>query len=67
MADISLHYRAETPLAATVTAVGELIALWRRRSRDRHDLARLDERAARDLGLSVGDVQFELSKPFWRA
>ncbi|MDP2332016.1 MAG: DUF1127 domain-containing protein [Reyranella sp.] len=66
MADISLHYRAEVPVMATVSAVGQLFAIWRRRARERHQLAELDPRAMRDIGLSPGEIQFEANKPFWR-
>ena len=66
MANISLHYRSETPLVATVSAVRELLAIWRRRARERRELANLDARAIRDLGLSPGDIRFEANKPFWR-
>jgi uncharacterized protein YjiS (DUF1127 family) len=67
MANISLHYRTETPLFATVAAVGELIATWQRRARERRELATMDHRTMRDLGISPTDVQFEAGKPFWRA
>ena len=66
MADISLHDRSEVPLMATVSAVGQLFATWRRRARERHELATLDHRMVRDLGLSPGDIRFEANKPFWR-
>jgi uncharacterized protein YjiS (DUF1127 family) len=67
MADISLHQGFRTPLASRAAALGQLLASWRRRSRERHELAQLDRRAINDLGLTVGEVQFEASKPFWRA
>lgn len=66
MANISLHYRSEVPLMATVTAVGDLLAIWRRRARERRELASLDHRTIRDLGISPGEIQFEANKPFWR-
>ena len=66
MADISLHYTSKAPLAGTFTAFNQILATWRRRARERHELARLDQRTIRDLGLSPGDIQFEASKPFWR-
>jgi len=66
MANISLHYRAEAPLMATVSAVGQLLATWRRRARERQELARLDHRTIRDLGISPTEIQFEANKPFWR-
>jgi uncharacterized protein YjiS (DUF1127 family) len=66
MANISLHYRAEVPLAATVSAIGQLVATWRRRVRERRELASLDHRTIRDLGISPTEIQFEANKPFWR-
>jgi uncharacterized protein YjiS (DUF1127 family) len=66
MADISLHFSSKAPLAGTFTAFQQIFAAWRRRAHDRDELARLDSRSIRDLGLSPGDVQFEINKPFWR-
>jgi uncharacterized protein YjiS (DUF1127 family) len=39
---------------------------WRRRSRERAELAQLDDRMLRDIGVSRGDVLAEINKPFWR-
>ncbi len=66
MADLSLHYTSKAPLAGTFTAFNQILNTWRRRSRERSELSRLDQRTIRDLGLSSGDIQFEASKPFWR-
>ena len=66
MADISLHYRSEVPVMATVSAVGQLFTIWRRRAQERRELANLDHRTIRDLGLSPSEIQFEANKPFWR-
>jgi uncharacterized protein YjiS (DUF1127 family) len=44
----------------------DLLLEWRSRARDRHELARLDERSLRDLGLDRGAVWSECDKPFWR-
>ena len=67
MADLSLHYSSKAPLAGTYTALGQIFAGWRRRARERRELAQLDRRTIQDLGLSSSEVQFEASKPFWRA
>jgi uncharacterized protein YjiS (DUF1127 family) len=67
MADISLHYSSKAPLAGTYTAFNQILAGWRRRARERRELATLDSRTIRDLGLSTSDVQFEANKPFWRS
>lgn len=39
---------------------------WRRRSRERAQLAALDDRMLRDIGLSHADREFLANKPFWR-
>ena len=42
------------------------LRLWRERIRGRNDLARLDERMLRDIGLNPADRDFLVNKPFWR-
>lgn len=66
MADLSLHYSSKAPLAGTYTAFNQILATWRERARQRKELATLDSRTLRDLGLSASDVNFEVNKPFWR-
>jgi uncharacterized protein YjiS (DUF1127 family) len=44
-----------------------LIGTWRRRLRDRRELALMSDRSLRDLGLTRSDVLHEMRKPFWRA
>jgi uncharacterized protein YjiS (DUF1127 family) len=66
MADISLHYSSKAPLAGTFSAFSRVFATWRRRTQERRELANLDHRAIRDLGLSPHMIQFEVNKPFWR-
>lgn len=39
---------------------------WRQRSRDRNQLAQLDARLLADIGLTRGDAEFLINKPFWR-
>lgn len=41
-------------------------ALWRRRARERAELARMDERERKDLGITAADVSMEIAKPVWR-
>jgi uncharacterized protein YjiS (DUF1127 family) len=51
--------------------VHPLDALWRwivrtaETARQRRALARLDDRALRDIGLTRADVEAETAKPFW--
>lgn len=44
-----------------------LIGLWRNRHSTRRDLARMSEHMLRDIGLTPGDADDEIAKPFWRA
>jgi len=43
-----------------------LFRRWRQRSRQRGELARLDEQSLRDLGQCGGDVYREAAKWFWQ-
>ena len=66
MADISLHYSSKAPLAGTFTAFAQILQTWRQRAHERQELAKLDHRTLRDLGLTESTIQFEANKPFWR-
>jgi uncharacterized protein YjiS (DUF1127 family) len=48
-------------------AVGGLVARWARRIREAEDLAKLDDRELRDIGLTRAEARMVLDKPFWRA
>jgi uncharacterized protein YjiS (DUF1127 family) len=39
---------------------------WRRRTRDRAELAALDDRMLADIGISRAEAEFLGNKPFWR-
>jgi uncharacterized protein YjiS (DUF1127 family) len=39
---------------------------WRRRARERAELASLDNRMLRDIGLTRADAEFLSNKSFWR-
>ena len=54
-------------LADVVERAGSLLSTWRQRAADRQHLCGLDSHMLRDVGLSRGDVDVEISKPFWRA
>jgi uncharacterized protein YjiS (DUF1127 family) len=70
MADISLHFSSHAPSLAPVAgafgAFTKVIGTWRQRSRERRELAQLDPRSLRDLGLNATNIHFEVNKPFWR-
>lgn len=39
---------------------------WRRRIEERAELARLDERTLRDIGVTRAEVIAVIDKPFWK-
>jgi uncharacterized protein YjiS (DUF1127 family) len=49
------------------TKVNSLVKGWVRNSAGRKELARLDARMLRDIGLEPFEVQREINKPFWKA
>ena len=49
-----------------LASVAGLIATARRRSRERAELAMMEDRDLRDFGSSRATLAFELNKPFWR-
>lgn len=47
-------------------SVIETIALWSHRVRTRRELARLDDRMLRDIGIDPYEAEREAAKPFWQ-
>ena len=45
----------------------KVIATWFARSRQRHDLAELDDRMLEDIGVTRAQAGREIDKPFWMA
>ena len=45
----------------------EALLAWQTRAAERSQLAAMDDRLLRDVGLSRADVERERVKPFWRA
>jgi uncharacterized protein YjiS (DUF1127 family) len=57
------------PRASWSLILGLIVATvreWRRRGVARRELASLDERMIRDIGLDRGTVDYEVSQSFWR-
>ena len=55
-----------TSLRKGFSRIFAIVHDWRRRSRSRAELANLDERMLRDIGVTPGEVWQEINKPFWR-
>ncbi|HEU0156715.1 MAG TPA: DUF1127 domain-containing protein [Stellaceae bacterium] len=50
-------------------SIGRAIATlraWRQRSRARAELAALDDRMLRDIGVTRAEAEYLSSKPFWK-
>ena len=47
-------------------SIGQRIATWIERGRQRYALATLDDRMLRDIGITRYDATRECEKPFWR-
>ena len=57
--------RAVALLAGTVVVGIEKIMTRSELARSRHQLAQLDERLLRDIGIDRATARFEATKPFW--
>jgi uncharacterized protein YjiS (DUF1127 family) len=57
--------RAVVLLAGTVVVGIEKIMTRAELARSRHQLAQLDERLLRDIGIDRAAARFEATKPFW--
>lgn len=55
-----------TIAASLATRLVDRLLDWMDRARARHSLAALTENELKDIGLSRGDVEYEIRKPFWR-
>jgi uncharacterized protein YjiS (DUF1127 family) len=52
--------------SAAAGRVSATFRAWRRRARDRADLAALDDRMLADIGISRADADYLGNKPFWK-
>jgi uncharacterized protein YjiS (DUF1127 family) len=60
------HGEALTGLSDAGQWVLDTLREWRRRSRERHQLAGLGERMRRDIGITRADAIYPSIKPFWK-
>jgi uncharacterized protein YjiS (DUF1127 family) len=66
MAAAACHQMTEIQVSNPFSRIGTLLSAWRKRTRERADLALVEDRDLRDLGLSRAVLEYELSEPFWR-
>ena len=63
------NYVASKRVAVFFAAIGRVphtVRVWSERAASRRALATLNDHLLRDIGLTHGDVERELMKPFWR-
>ena len=73
---VSIHWHPSRSRARERDAIGALrdagshvaatVREWHRRARERAELAALDDRTLKDIGLTRADAAFISNKPFWR-
>jgi uncharacterized protein YjiS (DUF1127 family) len=66
IADAMHHRAALDALSDAIDWAYGGVRCWRQRVHERAELARLDERSLRDIGLTRADAEFLINKPFWR-
>ena len=54
-------------IGTALSSTKQLVKTWVKNSNGRRELARLDARMLRDIGLDAHQVQHEINKRFWRA
>jgi uncharacterized protein YjiS (DUF1127 family) len=60
------HRTALDDLSDAAQSFMNTLRVWRRRIRERDQIARLDDRMLSDIGMSRAEAEFLSSKPFWR-
>ncbi len=64
--DAGRHGAALAALSDTVEWSFRTIGLWVRRTRERDQLARMNDRLLADIGITRADALLLSSKPFWK-
>lgn len=61
------EYTLRRAISELLQAGIALTRQWRKRVRDRQELASLDHQMRRDIGICASEIARECAKPFWRA
>ncbi len=67
MTDATLSQLTKSHPSGRLTQFRAAVARWRRRARERSELAAMNAHDLRDIGISRAQAEFEIRKPFWRA
>jgi uncharacterized protein YjiS (DUF1127 family) len=66
MLRIALPHIAFGPMSPSFARWREALLVWRRRDRDRAELARMSEAELHDIGITSAERWAEIRKPRWR-
>lgn len=58
-------FTATMRVGERLTALVELLQIWRERAAERRSLAAFDDAALKDIGVSRAQALEEAAKPFW--
>ena len=67
MTDATLSQSTKYHPFDRLTQLRAAFARWRRRARERSELAAMNAHDLQDIGISRAQAEFEIRKPFWRA
>ena len=67
MTSITISQTRNSRIANLAKTVVDTLKTWRENYRSRRLLAMIDSRDLGDAGISTGQVNYELRKPFWKA
>ena len=62
----TLSYRPLTAILGSVLRTASLLNVWEKRMVERQNLADMDDRILRDMGIDRMSANQEAEKPFWR-
>lgn len=66
MTTLTLQQQHGFSFVQKMQSVLAILSLWMQRYQQRKQLAQLDARLLRDVGLSHEQVRAEINKPFWK-
>ena len=62
----TLSYRPLAAILGPVLRIASLLNVWEKRMVERQNLAEMDDRILRDMGIDRMSATREAEKPFWR-
>lgn len=62
----TLSYRPLNTILGPVLRIASLLNVWEKRMVERQNLAEMDDRILRDMGIDRMSANQEAEKPFWR-